>query len=193
MKLFWVLYIGVLIFILLFGLVSYILNGLGFYALAKRRGIPHPGLAWVPIGGGRWILGSLSDQYAFLTRGVSQYRRHILMWLDIATNALYSWYLALTVPVLLRGDAGMALFNAMGLYWLATAVGLAMVVYLYMALYGVYRSCDPKNATLFLVLSIVVNVTLPFFVFFSRKKDLGMPPPPGEPGAGPAAEGSQGA
>ena len=142
-ELFLRLYLGVFIFILLFGLVSYILNGLGFYALAKRRGIPHPGLAWVPIGGGRWILGSLSDQYAFLTRGVSQYRRHILMWLDIATNALYSWYLALTVPVLLRGDAGMALFNAMGLYWLATAAGLAMVVYLYMALYGVYRSCDP--------------------------------------------------
>ena len=46
----------------------------------------------------------------------------------------------------------------------------------YIALYKVYKSCTPKNATLYLVLSIVVSVTQPFFVFFSRNKDEGMPP-----------------
>ena len=35
----------------------------------------------------------------------------------------------------------------------------------YIAYYDVFKSCKPKNAVLFLVLSIVFDVTLPFFVF----------------------------
>ena len=31
-------------------LVTYIFSSLGFYTLAKRRGIRAPGLAWIPIG-----------------------------------------------------------------------------------------------------------------------------------------------
>ena len=45
-----------------------------------------------------------------------------------------------------------------------------------MALYDVYRSMDPSNSVLFLVLSILFGVTEPFFLFFNRNKDLGMPP-----------------
>ena len=46
----------------------------------------------------------------------------------------------------------------------------------FVALFDVYRSLDPANAVLFLVLSILVGVTEPFFLFFNREKDLGMPP-----------------
>ena len=42
--------------------ITYIFSSLGSYTLAKRRGIRAPGLAWIPIGGVRWILGSLADQ-----------------------------------------------------------------------------------------------------------------------------------
>jgi hypothetical protein len=45
-----------------------------------------------------------------------------------------------------------------------------------MALYDVYRSLDPANAVLYLVLSILFSPTEPFFLFFNREKDLGMPP-----------------
>ena len=45
-----------------------------------------------------------------------------------------------------------------------------------MALYDVYRSMDPNNAVLYLVLSILFRPTEPFFLFFNREKDLGMPP-----------------
>ena len=41
--------------------ITYIFSSLGFYTLAKRRGILHPGLAWVPVCGARWIMGSLAD------------------------------------------------------------------------------------------------------------------------------------
>ena len=45
-----------------------------------------------------------------------------------------------------------------------------------MAIYDVYRSLDPKNSVMYLVLSIVFPVTEPCFLFFNRNKDAGMPP-----------------
>ena len=45
-----------------------------------------------------------------------------------------------------------------------------------MALYDVYTSCTPQNNVVFLVLSILFSVTEPFFLFFNRNRDDGMPP-----------------
>ena len=60
-------------------LVTYIFSSLGFYTLAKRRGILHPGLAWVPVCGARWIMGSLADQYVYFTEGKIKYQRRLLL------------------------------------------------------------------------------------------------------------------
>lgn len=43
---------------LAFSAVTYILQSLGLYTVAKRRGINNPWLAWLPIGN-VWILGSI--------------------------------------------------------------------------------------------------------------------------------------
>jgi uncharacterized protein YqgC (DUF456 family) len=55
-------------------------------------------------------------------------------------------------------------------------VKIAEIIIRYMALYDVYTSCDPQYNVLFLVLSILFGITEPFFLFFSRNKDMGMPP-----------------
>jgi hypothetical protein len=54
-------------------------------------------------------------------------------------------------------------------------ISIAMAIIRYMALYDIYRSLDPSNSVLFLVLSILLGFTTPFFLFFSRYKDGGMP------------------
>ena len=59
---------------------------------------------------------------------------------------------------------------------LLVIVVIAALVVRYMALYDIYVSCDPANSVLFLVLSILFGITEPFFLFFSRNKDQGMPP-----------------
>jgi len=56
------------------------------------------------------------------------------------------------------------------------ALSIASAVIRYMALYDVYTSMDPSNNVLFLVLSIFFGVTEPFFLFFNRNRDDGMPP-----------------
>ena len=55
-------------------------------------------------------------------------------------------------------------------------IAIAAAVVRYIAMYDIYTSCDPQNNILFLVLSILFSVTEPFFLFFSRNKDGGMPP-----------------
>ena len=55
-------------------------------------------------------------------------------------------------------------------------IAIAVMAIRYVAMYDLYTSCSPQNNVLFLVLSIFFTVTEPFFLFFIRNKDEGMPP-----------------
>ena len=46
----------------LFTVALYVLQALGLYTIAKRRGIRNPWLAWIPFGS-VWILGCVCDDY----------------------------------------------------------------------------------------------------------------------------------
>ena len=172
------------------GIAAYVLTALALYTIAKRRGLNHPWLAWIPVANA-WILGSLSDQYRYVVRGENKSKRKVLLTLSILTSVLST---AMIVSVFVA--VGKAMFGVIGgmgeealleaiLGPLVGVVGLclpmvgiaiAYVVVYYMALYDLYKSLDPSNCVLFLVLSIVFRVTEPFFLFFNRNKDQGMPP-----------------
>ena len=57
-----------------------------------------------------------------------------------------------------------------------SGVALARSIVGFMALYDVYASCDPENAALYLVLSILFKFLKPIFLFISREMERGMPP-----------------
>lgn len=169
---------------LAFSVVSYVLQSLGMYTIAKRRGIHNPWLAWLPVGN-MWILGSISDQYQYVAKGNVRNKRKSLLGLMLA--------LYLSLVVIWIGVFSAILSEVMGMdageVFLGATVGVTLIVYViilvisviamvlqYMALYDLYVSCEPSNGVLYLVLSIFVAVALPFFVFACRKKDLGMPP-----------------
>lgn len=167
--------------LLVFAIVSYVFSSAGMYAIAKRRGIHHPGLAWVPIAN-TWILGSISDQYQFVAKGKVRSRRKLLLTLNIIIAALPAvMSISSTTAALMSLDSlGSAVATTLaiaGIIWFALVV-LAIVnaVFTYIAYYDLYSSCDPNNAVAFLVLSIFISATQPFFVFACRKKDRGMPP-----------------
>ena len=174
----------------LMGIAAYVLTALALYTIAKRRGLNHPWLAWIPVASA-WILGSLSDQYRYVVRGENKSKRKVLLTLSILTSVLST---AMIVSVFVA--VGKAMFGVIGgmgeealleaiLGPLVGVVGLclpmvgiaiAYVVVYCMALYDLYKSLDPSNCVLCLVLSIVFRVTEPFFLFFNRNKDQGMPP-----------------
>lgn len=168
----------------------YVLRSLGFYKMAQNRGINKPWLAWIPVGDS-WILGSLADQYRYVAKGEVKNRRKVLLWLNIIFFAVYFAFIAVFVYFIISTTLGAmngvvsdemlyetlgAAFGMLGIALVMLVVAVVMAVFQYIALFDLYKSCDPNNATLFLLLSIFVSVTMPFFVFFLRNKEGGMPP-----------------
>lgn len=171
----------VMLFTLALSVVIYVLQSISMYTIAKRRGIHKPWLAWIPVGNW-WILGSISDQYQYVAKGKVRNRRKVLLWLTVAATLVgIPYYIASFGSMIgLAGGTEAGTFAASAVMLvcsLATSVlSIVSVVYHYIALYDLYASCQPNNSVLYLVLSIVFNITQPIFMFICRNKDEGMPP-----------------
>ena len=174
------------------GIASYILHALGLYTIAKRREIKHPWMAWVPVLD-LWTLGSVSDQFQYVTQGLIRNRRKLLIGLRIAFAVLWivmvCFYIGMFVNMIIQipnfeyMDESQALSMlggpAIGMAitgFIMSGVSVVTTVFTYICAYNLFASCQPKYKTLFLVLSIIFPVTYAFFVFACRNKDLGMPP-----------------
>ena len=154
--------IAVLLIALAFLAVFYVFESLGLYTLAKRRGIPTPGWAWVPIGN-LWIMGKLADQYDEMVKGKSMNFSQILLWLGVGIAAVscivfpFAIFLAFLIPI----------------------ASIVLLVFYYLGLYRIYQSCSPDNAVGGIVLSINFPVLMPFVLFALRNRDTGLPFIPG--------------
>lgn len=177
----------------LVGILSYVFSSLALYTIAQRREIRKPWLAWIPVVN-VWILGSISDQYRYVTSGEVKNKRKVLLTLSIinwllGVAAVIRIFVALfsVASAAMQGISEQALVQMVmkgltsgALLALPTlAIAIAILVFEIMALYDVYRSCEPANSVLYLVLSLIPGisqVTQPVFLFLCRNKDEGMPP-----------------
>lgn len=175
---------------MLLSIASYVLTALALYAIARRRGLKKPWLAWIPVADS-WLLGSLSDQYRYVVKGECKAKRKVLLFFRILASYLWVSLIVLLLRLCFRAFGGVMqgtipdilirqiLHQAANLLIVVLpliGISIAYAVLRYMALYDVFKSLDPENCTLFLVLSILFGITEPFFLFFSRNKDDGMPP-----------------
>lgn len=176
------LFVMVFLLMAVIGIGVYVLQSLSLYTIAKRRGIHKPWLAWIPVGN-MWILGSISDQYQYVAKGNVRNRRKVLLWLIVAMYALMIPVIGAQIGLTAQAIMGYADAGAVGAAVLMGVCSLALVavsvtaaVFEYMAIYDLFRSCQPENSVMYLVLSIVFSITLPIFLFLCRNKDEGMPP-----------------
>lgn len=175
---------------MLLSLATYVLTALALYTIARRRGLKSPWLAWIPVAD-CWLLGSLSDQYRYVVKGEHRSKRKILLFFRILTAVMWISLIGLLVNLCFHAVGSVfwgtmsderifqILHQALNLLVVCLpliGISIAYAVFRYMALYDIYKSLDPANCVLFLVLSILFGVTEPFFLFFSRNKDDGMPP-----------------
>lgn len=170
-------------------IAMYVMESVGIYSIAKRRQIKRPWLAWFPVAN-LWLLGSISDQYKYVVQGKIRNKRKVMVILGAVVTLLTVFYtgssISAVVELLLRAaeyssqfDIQQMLPTLTGLGILALAVLVLSVVQLVfhsIALYDLYSSCCPKHNVIFLILSIFIGATRPFFIFFNREKDEGMPP-----------------
>ena len=174
----------------LWGIAMYVLTSLGLYTIAKRRAIRNAWLAWIPVVN-CWIIGCISDQYRYVVKGQMKSRRKSLLTLSVIQLALgLAFVVALIVTVICGINTSMSYMGysrimesimvpaivTLGLLLPMAGVGIAKLIIYYMAMYDLYTSCAPENNVLFLVMSIIFRVTEPFFIFFNRNNDKGMPP-----------------
>lgn len=134
-----------LVFIVL-GLVYYIFSSLGYYTMAKNKGVDNAWLAWIPIGR-NYIMGRLVNNVVPMGSIMLPNAQIFLMIMPVASAVLAA------VPVL------------------GVILSLVTAVYFYLALYRLYKLYNADKAVLFIVLSIIFAITIPFFIFSMRNRE----------------------
>lgn len=173
----------------LVSLVVYVITAGTLYTIAERRGIDKPWLAWIPVCQ-LYLLGAISDHYQLIARYTTTNNRKTLLWLQIVMLVL------LALALLLAGDAMIqtarmdttvpsyidvwehVVLDLKGIVVVALLLFVTAVLTVgteYVALYDLYRSCDPDNSVLYLVLSIFLSITMPVFLLIVCDRDAGMP------------------
>ena len=172
----------VYLLLLAFSIVSYVLNAVGMYRIAKRRGIHHAWLAWIPVGNS-WLLGSISDHYQYVAKKKITGRRKSLLAMNIILTVMSLVMVAgatlifsfASGPDDLMGSRILLVGLLVIAYLVLLGLSIAVLVVGFIAYYDLFQSSKPNSAVLFLILGVVFNVTLPFFVFACGNSDQGMP------------------
>lgn len=163
------------------GIATYVFESLGLYRIAERR-VGNGVLAWVPFAR-KWLLGKVADQYEEASHNKKTNYKTVLLWLSIAPAAIY--IIMMVFYLIMMVSVGMGVGNhhynhaapftfiipIIILLLLYLASYIAYGVFYFMALYRLYKSCDEKNTVVYLILSILVGITRPIFIFVCGKKD----------------------
>ena len=164
--------------------VSYVFAGISLYQIGKRRGLRNYGFAWVPIGN-MWMINAIGDQYETIRTGKKKQLRWWALGLLSGFVVLYVVTAIVIFALIFRYaplsgtelDAAQTI-SLLSSFLVVLVIMLVMMglliagnVLTYIRLYRLYRSTKPNCSVVFLVLSIVFNFTMPFFLFACRKYD----------------------
>ena len=173
----------------LLSIVAYIFTAISLFSIAKRRGIHHAWMSWIPVGN-IWVLGAISDHFRFVTKGQNKAKRKVLLALAIV-NLILGFIVLLVCGVVIVRVASMLIDESNFVDY--TELGIQLVITLclatpmlivaavsgviqYIAMFDIFASADPKNRWLYMILSLMSPYALPLILFFNRKRDEGMPP-----------------
>lgn len=188
-RMFTILYLVLVAYILVLSIAAYILASYSLYTLAKRRDVLKPWTAWIPVANG-WLIGCISDCYRMQVLGdYTQRGREILKYsimLIISCAALNS----AEVVVAAAAEAFVIIDTVFTGFFLIFALSLVLGVLIFMivvsvryftryykALYDIFRSCQGNLGLLYFLLSLLVPFAQPICLLLSRNKDYGIPKP----------------
>lgn len=192
------------------GIVAYVLQALALYTIAKRRGLNKPWLAWIPVVN-VWTLGEIADQYQSVANGKTKKKRKVLLGLSIAAMVvaiicfvvfgIAMWQVApdfgelpsdtteVTEPPYGMVGVLMAAFSVFVMYFVIFLLCMIPVfvlliiiaVFRWMAVYDVFKSCDPKNTTVYFLVGLLGSIFAvsgleSVFMLVCMNKDEGMIP-----------------
>lgn len=176
------LYFGIILVIGVLGLISYIIKGIAMQCMAKREGITHSWLAFIPVGRA-YLQGELSGSILFKKRTIKDPGLWLILLPVIGGTIIGGFYvimLFVIVAAAMAHDQSQAASNM-----LVTAVVLFMVVYVILLLiyqaflmtlrvlvnYHILRKFSTSTlAIMHAVLGILIPMYETFALFIHRNR-----------------------
>ncbi len=182
-----VIFIVIGVYLLIAGLLlaTYIMNAIAFYTLARRRQIPNPFLAWIPIANS-WIIGSIVDDYE-KRLGFNRKWRVLMLTLVIVIEALVILLSAVMMVMIfsmaLVSDGkpsaeaifGFVVTAYLFIIGIAVLASLQQMV-LCLCIYKIYESTVPEKAVKYFLLSYLVPLAQSVCLLKCRNKGYENPP-----------------
>lgn len=160
------------------GLLAFVAMGFGLFRMTRSCQLTHPWTGWIPFAN-IYLTGKIADHYCYRNEEKNTtYRRRLLVWsiVSCVVSVLMSAAIVAVgflLPILAAALAGFSypsttvmlkvvlsnpstLLIILGCAFVMLAVLAVYAVFFFMALHKVYKLFAPKQATLFLVLSILV-------------------------------------
>lgn len=164
----------------LIAILSYVLGSVGLFKMAKNLGIAAPWLAFIPVAN-IYLLGRVAQGNGAKKRKFPF--GWVLLVLTFASSWLESVFATSAAMGLVKVTSNMStenvvtsledIFTFIGgplvtnvVYILIT--GLIVSIFFYITLYFVYKECAGGCAPVFLAVSILFPVFIPFFLFTKR-------------------------
>lgn len=193
---FWIVYAIFYLFTLAYGAFAYVGMSLGGSRMARKVGMNHPWMFWVP-GANVYALGKLADTQASLCEGkTTKFRKKLLVWTIILAASAILWAIVMTVIVAMAavngllddsgnlitldgaGDTAMISFS-LALLVSSLLFFIPYIIYLvvyYKSLYRIYKLYAPGGAVGFTVLSFFAEPAIPILFLILSGKDPVLPP-----------------
>ena len=178
---FFTFFVGAIAVSAVIGIAIYLLESISVYKMAKSAEIKNPWLVFIPVAND-WVFGTLAEKYK-KKNGTKSARFGII--LPVLEGIVFIESIALTIFTVISikeitgyaldavntsaemaPEQFMSLIPVIILYFALMAVAIAYAVVFFIALWRVYSSFDKSNATLYIVLSVIL------FIIRNRKPEF---------------------
>lgn len=173
---------------LMCSLAIYVITGISLQRMGKTVGADKPWLAWIPIANA-YALGLIADKCCEKKGKNSKYR-FILLGMEIGivvitiifSIVLIAFVVSMSMDLIedqlvspsvnqiMEAGGGALLLLYLLFIFLLSVVSIAYSVFTYICLWHIFETFVPQSGVMFLVLSILFSVTLPFFLLYASGK-----------------------
>ena len=156
------------LFSFLLSIAFYVFTSLGYYRISESLGLGNSWMTFVPIVN-LFKIGEISDTLRGLQNKPDKKRRIVLPVASIISGFVMG--IALFLSFLMIGIAAeeemvfLIVLGVLGIF-VSFAIMLIPMIFQYMCIFDIYKAYT-KEATLFLILSILFPYVMPFLIFFA--------------------------
>ena len=167
------------LFLIIFGIASYIMNAVALQKIASKRLIQNAWLAWIPIASS-WVIGSIADEYDEKNGMKRKWRVVLLVLSLISMIGIFAGYIGMVVSAVMMAmqDSMSSEFsNMVGLFigayvfiLVAAIVATALNICNMICLYKIFESTVPEKSVKYLLVSLLVPLGQSICLMLCRNK-----------------------